>query len=136
MRYSLLIALAVTVHTAQAQRVNATCYRMHYAPDDGSLPVLIALAPGKDSGRVDSKADSEDTDDWWRMFQNAHARWVRSNGDSLQLQFDNGFTFILFELENRSDSLLGTATIHYDFGDPKRYPHFAVSASKTRCPHR
>jgi hypothetical protein len=122
---------------AQAARPD-DCYALQYTPINdssavGYMPTGLALQWGLDSGKVLSVANAADTIGFWRMFQNSAARWVTRPGDSLQVQFDNGFTFVTYNMTRRADSLSGNATVHFDFGDPKDHPRVMVHAKRLKC---
>ena len=134
-----ILTLAGLTRPVAGQRSPSdACYAVHYTPINDSsavpsMPTLLALQRGVGSGKVLSVANAADTIGFWRMFQNSGARWVSGPSDSLQLQFDNGFTFVTYNLIRRADSLSGTALIHFDFGDPKDHPRVIVRAKRVEC---
>jgi hypothetical protein len=50
------------------------------------------------------------------------ATWTSKGPDSLQLNFTNGFTSIVYDLGQHRDSLIGTAQILFDFGNRDSMP--------------
>lgn len=111
------------------------CFDLTYpgvaADEAGMYPYRLALE-GVKSGAVVSRAAGDDSRFWW-MFRNVGARWSRRMGDSLSVSFNNGFTWVSFDLVLRGDSLLGNGVIHYDFGDPKTHPRFTIAGKLSRC---
>jgi hypothetical protein len=103
--------------------------------DSLEYAATIVLAPGVNTGRVDSRGFGADTIGFWRMFVN-DAVWVE-HGDSIQLQFSNGFTSVNYYMRIIGDSLVGRARILFDAQVQGRpVPTIGVVARPVRCPPR
>lgn len=83
-----------------------------------------------------SRGFTADTIRFWRMFL-VGAHWVAFGGDSVQLQFTNGFSFVTYNMRAGGDSLVGVATTSFDFrSDTAPDPTIRVVARPTPCPPR
>jgi hypothetical protein len=113
------------------------CYLLSYSDarvvDSIHYAATLWLAPDTNRGQVQSHGFMADTTNFWRMFRES-GRWVQ-HGDTLQLQFDNGFSFVTYDLRTEGDSLRGLVRISFDFKGGED-PTARVVARLTRCPPR
>ena len=103
--------------------------------DSLSYAASFSLQADTNCGNVESAGFFADTSNFWRMFL-SRARWVQ-HADRLQLQFTNGFTFVTYEMRMQGDSLIGQASVSFDFkveGRPD--PVIRVVARPVSCPPR
>lgn len=101
---------------------DAKCYRISYSADtsegfNGNFPTGIALEAGQQEGAVLTVAGTPDTSGFWRMYDRS-GRWLRSSGDTLELQFSNHFSPVLFKLGGTDPLRHGSVTVFWDFAPP------------------
>ena len=109
----------------------ATCYRAVYRPDSLAprFPTYFAIGPGRDSGQTHWLRAPGDTVRLYPIIYKG--RWVRPDGDSLQLRFGY-FVDVLLKLQQRADTLFGSATWTPDWtGEPSA--HGSVRARPSPC---
>ncbi len=114
------------------------CFIAAYSKASGLDSVYYAsvfiLGAGSNGGPVESRGFAADTIRFWRMFL-VGAHWVAFGGDSVQLQFTNGFSFVTYNMRSGGDSLVGVATTSFDFrSDTAPDPAIRVVARPTPCP--
>jgi hypothetical protein len=81
--------------------------------------IRFSIVPGNDT--LFSVGFSNDSIGFWDMFLYG-ATWASVGPDSLQLDFTNGFTSVVYDLGQHRDSLVGTARILFDFGNRDSMP--------------
>ena len=120
--------------SGEHERCFISAYSKPTGIDSVHYAAVFTLEPGSHRGAVTSRGFAADTIRFWRMFL-VGAHWAAFGGDSLQVQFTNGFSFVTYNMRAEGDSLVGVATTSFDFrSDTAPDPTIQVVARPTPCP--
>jgi hypothetical protein len=113
------LVLGTSMGHAQGAELRGRCFVFSYTEpikaDSTLFARMVRFSPQPDNDTLTTVGFLGDSIGFWRMFQHG-GKYVTLKPDSLQLQFSNGFSFVTYNLHNAGDSLVGWASILYDFG--------------------
>ena len=113
------LVLVPSLGQAQGSELRGRCFLFSYTEsihaDSTHFAKLVRFPRQRDNDTLTTLGFLGDSIGFWRMFQHG-GTWVALEADSIQLQFSNGFSFVTYNLYNAGDSLVGWASILYDFG--------------------